>query len=505
MKSLPKWLRVTLVTVLSLALLGGAAYGVLLLIRGKGAAVPVYAVADVSTFASAGNAETQGKVTTDRIQSVYVTSTQEITEINVHEGQRVSVGDPLLSFDTTLTDLELERQDIAVRRTQLDLDTARQHLAEINTYRVYTPAAPGSDPTLIPTAVGVPRKGTGTQEDPYVYVWNNSCVYTEAFFDGLLPHLGAEPVAPVYAVFEIRSGDSLMGGILSCWEMVFTRNGDDSWSFVYTSPVYDPSTGLDDDGSAQDIPTGPVYTWTEIANMRKDAEQKIADLELKLKVEQLKYETLEYELANGVVTSRIDGVVKTVRSVEEARETGDPLVLVSGGGGYYVTGAMSETELATMKLGDTVSVLSWETYERLDGTITEISEFPAAENDYSYYHYSNGNQNVSLFPFTVFLPEDAKLREGEYVQMTYDPSSSSGTGLCLMNAFIRTENGRSYVWVAGEEGLERREVRTGRNLYGSYLEILSGLSRDDLIAFPYGSLKEGAPTVKADQNQLYGY
>ena len=74
-----------------------------------------------------------------------------------------------------------------------------------------------------------------------------------------------------------------------------------------------------------------------------------------------------------------------------------------------------------------------------------------------------------------------------------------------MNAFIRTENGRSYVWVAGENGLEKREIRTGRSLWGSYLEVLSGLGSEDLVAFPYGkNLREGAPTEKADRQQLYG-
>ena len=133
MKNLPKWLRYTLAGALTLALLGGVVYGVLLLIRGRGASVPVYAVKDVSTFASAGNAQTNGRVTTDRIQSVYVTATQEVTAVNVREGQRVSVGDALLSFDTTLTDLELARQGITLRQTELDLANAKKRLAAVNT------------------------------------------------------------------------------------------------------------------------------------------------------------------------------------------------------------------------------------------------------------------------------------------------------------------------------------------------------------------------------------
>ncbi|MBQ2895778.1 MAG: HlyD family secretion protein, partial [Oscillospiraceae bacterium] len=167
---------------------------------------------------------------------------------------------------------------------------------------------------------------------------------------------------------------------------------------------------------------------------------------------------------------------------------------------------LSETELATMQVGSSVTVRSWETYENLTGTIVEISEFPV-EQGY-YWHYSSGNQNVSLYPFTVFLPEDVSLRENEYVEMSYDPGAATGgSGLCLQNAFIRTENGKSYIWVRGEDGLlEKRQVQTGRSLWGSYLEILSGFSMEDYVAFPYGrSLREGARTQEATIDELYNY
>ena len=80
--------------------------------------------------------------------------------------------------------------------------------------------------------------------------------------------------------------------------------------------------------------------------------------ELDLKKARLEYETLEFEINNGVVYSKIDGVVKTIRSPDQAREEQLPAVLISGGGGYYVTGAMSETELETLRVGDTVTVMS---------------------------------------------------------------------------------------------------------------------------------------------------
>ena len=504
---MPRALRIVLLSLVSAAALGGTAFGVLLLIRGGGSAVNVYAATDISVnYASSGSAQTQGMVTTDKIQSVYLTATQRITEIHVKEGDRIAVGDPILSFDTTLTDLELERQRIAVEQLKLDLDKALRHQAELETYQVYVAPAPEEEPELTPSDLPLLRKGTGSKEDPYVYVWNDKCSYTAAFFDSILPHAAGElPV--VYAVFEVRQSDSAEGSILRSWEMILRRDLANNWSFTLVEPEYDPSAeGEEPEATPAPVTGNFVSSWAELQKMKKDAAQKLVDLELQLKMAEVKYETLEYELSNGEVLSTIDGVVKTVLDPEQALSENRPVVLLSGGGGYYVTGALSETELATMHIGDAVNVRSWETYELLTGSIVEISEFPV-EQGY-YWHYGSGNQNVSLYPFTVFLPEDVTLRENEYVEISYDPGAASGGGgLCLQNAFIRSENGKSYIWVRGADGLlEKREVQTGRSLWGSYLEILSGFGPEDYVAFPYGrSIREGAKTREATVDELYSY
>ena len=81
---MPRPARIALLTLVSLAVLGGSIFGVLLLIRGGGNAVNVYAATDLSVnYASSGSAQTQGMVTTDKVQSVYITATQRITEVHV--------------------------------------------------------------------------------------------------------------------------------------------------------------------------------------------------------------------------------------------------------------------------------------------------------------------------------------------------------------------------------------------------------------------------------------
>ena len=139
-------------------------------------------------------------------------------------------------------------------------------------------------------------------------------------------------------------------------------------------------------------------------------------------------------------------------------------------------------------------------YAEIEGEIVDISTFPTTDG----YNWSNGNQNVSFYPFTVFVSEDAALQENEYVSIQYSPAET-GSGIYLEMPFVVTENSKSYVYVADAEGkLEKREVTTGKSLWGSYIEITSGLTMDDLIAFPYGKdIKEGADTVEAGIEELY--
>jgi len=54
--------------------------------------------------------ESYGPVTTDKIQTVFLTDTQTVTEILVQAGDTVKKGDLLMTFDTTLSDLQLERK-----------------------------------------------------------------------------------------------------------------------------------------------------------------------------------------------------------------------------------------------------------------------------------------------------------------------------------------------------------------------------------------------------------
>lgn len=247
-------------------------------------------------------------------------------------------------------------------------------------------------------------------------------------------------------------------------------------------------------------------TQLEINKAILEKSQSVKEQEVNLKVAKLKLDKKLAELGDGNVYAEFDGTVKTVRDPDEAYNSSEAVVELSGGGGYYVTGTLSEMDLGSVQVGDTVSISSWMTGAACEGTIVSIDDYPTSNGN----NWGDGNRNASYYPFKVFVTEDANLQPNDYVDIQFQKNSGadeSGNSLYLESMFIRTENGKSYVMARGEDGrLEQRWVQTGRDLWGSYTQIRGGLTIDDYVAFPYGrDVTEGAKTAEATADQLYNY
>jgi hypothetical protein len=202
------------------------------------------------------------------------------------------------------------------------------------------------------------------------------------------------------------------------------------------------------------------------------------------------------------VYADIDGKVMSLLTEEEAKQQKQPFVKVSGGGGFYIEGSVSELEKENLKVGQEVTINDWNSGGSYTGEVVSIGEFPSDNDNWN----GMGNPTASYYPFRAFVDETADLQEGSHVSMSYSAASAE-QGIYLEKAFVRTEKGSSYVFVRGSDGkLEKRNVKVGKMLWGSYYEILSGLSAEDYLAFPYGKhVTHGAPTVESDISALYTY
>lgn len=307
---------------------------------------------------------------------------------------------------------------------------------------------------------------------------------------------------PYYVIFKITRENRLKGDILGWIGLHVYSDGsftffDASMNEDFSIPV-EPTVPTEPEPEIDYIGSG--YTYTQIQAMKEEQLQKIKDLELKLKLAGAELKIMQKELSDGNIYAEQDGKVISVLTEEEAKLNSQPIIKVTGGGGYYIDASISELERSGMKVGMEVTVNDWDTGMTYTGTVVSVGDMPSSSSSYN----GMNNPNASSYPFRVFVDESADLQAGHYVSVQY--STGEQTGIYLEKAFLRTDNGRSYVYVLGENGLlEQRTVQVGRNLNGYYVEILDGLTEDDMVAFPYGkNVKAGAPAEEGDYSDLYG-
>lgn len=389
--------------------------------------------------------------------------------------------------------------------------------------------------------------GSGNDKDNAIYYYrttdsDGSFALSQADLMGIFSSRGKTD-GTLYLVFVTRAGNKLGGAVMGNEGYILTAVTEDGPSGVSQDPQQPPAGGT----TAKKLVSVTVKPWNngfkkftdgapdygdkkaEIEKLQRkiaqiqelldtsmtqldlnkailEKAQAVKEQEVNLKVAKLKLDKKLAELGDGNVYAEFDGTVKAVRDPDEAYNNSEAVVELSGGGGYYVTGTLSEMDLGSVKVGDSVSISSWMTGAACEGTIVSIDDYPTSNGN----NWGDGNSNVSYYPFKVFVTEDANLQPNDYVDIQYQKDTSaeeSGSSLYLQSMFIRTDNGKSYVMARGEDGrLEQRWVQTGRDLWGSYTQIRGGLTIDDYVAFPYGrDVVEGAHTQEATTDQLYNY
>ena len=545
----------------------GAVWGGLTIARNaQRSDVKVYSVNDFCMTDYWGDtSSTSGMVTTDKIQKVFLSSSQTVNKVWVAEGDSVRKGDKLISYDSTLTQASVEQAKIDYDRQDESLTTAKNELeylkkaknketlkqeldkltAELDALKKkydedpdhpYNGDAPVTEGTIKDYKKTMTVKGAdGSDQTVNVlyYSWLSASRLNDSKVTEILTNLATlradkdHPSVDTYVVLVQRYEDKVGGYVDNTVGLVITETytaGDDtavpavpesrSVSFSVRSdlPEFEDTERKYDDAAIkrlqQKINLANMYLENsmeqkDLAKAIVDKAQEVKEKEVNLRLAKLSLDKKTKELGDGNVYAEFDGTVKAVRNADEAYNNSEAVIELSGGGGYYVTGTLSEMELGSVKVGDTVSISSWMTGAACEGTIVSIDDYPTTSGN----SWGDGNRNVSYYPFKVFVEEDASLQANDYVDIQYQKAGTQeqGSSLYLQSWFIRTDNGKSYVMARNEDGrLEQRWVQTGRDLWGSYTQIRGGLTTDDYLAFPYGrDVVEGARTAEAAADELY--
>ena len=366
----------------------------------------------------------------------------------------------------------------------------------------------------------IPYTGTGTEEDPYIFLCSSAkekVTMTGGFFNKMAGYsedgTQIEHQGGYWYQLEFHQSDKIRNyedRKESCTGY-YLINGS-----LLEKPVYEfaeveftladasryENDDADNDGSGGGDSTNPAGTTVSRADAIKYQNSKIASLKLDIQESDIKISRLEKKANKKLVSSKLDGTVSYVGDVSSGTTTdGKALLKVKSADGYYVVGAVSELMLDTVKEGTKLSCTSY-TSGQFEAEIMDVSEYPVD----SYNYYGDNNPNVSYYAFTAVVDDKSlQFDTPDYVMVELQNSAADNGSMVLSKAFVKSENGKNYVYKDDNGVLKKQEIRVGATVDGGYdIIIKGGISSDDKLAFPYGKdVVEGAKTNEVTLDYMY--
>lgn len=367
----------------------------------------------------------------------------------------------------------------------------------------------------------IPFTGSGTEEDPYVFLCSSAkekVTVMGSFFNRLagyssdgtkIVHQGGcwyqlefhqnDTIADYENRKESCTGYYLING--SLLEQPVYEFAEVEFTLADASKYNDDEIPDDDNPGGYD-PAEPTGTPISRADAIKYQRSKIASLKLDIQESDIKISQLEKKANKKLISSKLDGTVTYVGDTSGETTDGNALIKVKSSDGFYVIGSISELMLDEITEGTVLNCTSY-TSGSFEAEVMDVSEYPVTSNSY----YGDSNPNVSYYAFTAVVTDKSlQLEDQDYVTITYETSSSEGS-MVIQKAFVRSENGKSYVYKDENGVLKKQELTVGSTVDNGYSVIVKGgITSDDLIAFPYGKdVKEGAKTKEVSLNDMYGY
>ena len=369
-----------------------------------------------------------------------------------------------------------------------------------------------------------PFTGTGTEDDPYVFLVSSAkgkVTVMGSFFNRMAGYSedGTKVVQKggswfqlefhendTIADFEDRKlsctgyylidGSLLENPVYMYAETEFTL--DDAMKYDDTC---DDDEIPDDSGDGDDSTDSTAMTREDAIKIQKN---KVSSLKLDIEESNLNITKLENKVKNKLVTSKLDGTVAYIGDEATGSYNGDAFLKVKSKDGFYVTGTVSELMRDQMKEGTLLQCTSYDSGS-FEAKVLNVSDYPVDSSN-NFYYGGDSNPNVSYYTFNAEITDQSlQFTDQDYVTISLKSNKLSKGSLVVMKAFIRTENGTSYVYKDVKGTLKKQQVTVGSIVNSGYYAIVtSGLKSDDLLAFPYGNtVQEGAKTKEVTLDDMY--
>lgn len=475
----------------------------------------------------------EGVVSSGNVQTIKEDPNMLVEEIMVKEGDSVKKGTPIIKYDVTLLELDLKQKKNALAVAEDNINLAKKEITRLQGLQPSEALPPVPEPTMPP----IPEKpqvntvdnvidatsavsGNGSQNDPYKFNCNEATIVTSEFLNYIKTN-------NLFVEFDIYidntlsyawnvSGENILDENVSDWAVGLGVSNDgmgnvsvDFSSVHFGSFKAFPASSDEDDIYIPEISEDDfyqdyikpgsdnyIYSRDEISKMVSDKQEELKRLEIDKKAAEVEYEKAKSKNIDGVVKSSIDGVVTKVNDGSDIENTDSDILVIQGEAGLSITGSIGEYNLDKITEGTMISVTSYDSGVTAQAEVKSIDTTPV-EN---YYNYSE-NPNSSGYSFTADISEDVEgFNVGEWVVINLVDNEVSDS-IYLPLHYVREDNGSYYVFKAGEDGLlKKQNIKTGAIMYGSVIEVKSGLTLEDKICFPYGKkIKEGIKTKETDE------
>ncbi len=531
--------------VIVVVILAAIVAGILLWQTKHAKAVDVYPVSNIYQTYWGDDTSLSGTVSTGKQQNITLKESL-INSINVKEGDQVTAGDVLMVYDTTSFQLTLQSDRARIAVLEAQIQQCKNNIAK---YKGLQPSenAPKPKETIIDhgelkildkidkdmltgdnlvfqcdaeTVVTADflKQLRADKTSVELQMYDENTLYGSWYIDGgTLPATTIQyvPIDPEptpdptndssetsYKREEVEAitddwtlGDSLTfnGEGIS---VTLVDNTTGYGQFVACTPTeYERYEIISEDGYIPDGSDNYVYSKAELVKMIQQEQEQLAGYELDLKSANLTLQQDELVGENGEVTASISGTVSEVKDTSTLA-TGDTIFTVRGAESYAVTFFVSELDLSSINVGDSYNLYAYESSTSSTVTVSEIGSTPNTT-----YLGGGGNPNSSYYPITATVDDpDAQMTIGEWCEVTKISDTDLDSTMYLELMYVRKDDKGYYVMIADENNkLKKQYVRTGKTVWGYMIEIKSGISMEDRIAFPYGkTVKAGAPVTDVE-------
>lgn len=248
----------------------------------------------------------------------------------------------------------------------------------------------------------------------------------------------------------------------------------------------------------------PKESQFEYTTQIQSIQNSIKQSEFNLQNKKLELSRVEKEMKSSVITSKIDGVIKTINEKgvdNQGQEV--PFMTIVASGNYRVKGTVSELHVSEFQPEQKVTI-----YSRVDekakwvGSIVKVDLETKDKQSTDDSQAEGSPEQASRYPFYVSLEDATGLILGQHVYISLeDPQTVEidHKGILVYGSYLQKQGEQLFAWVEdSNREIYKKAVKANLlNEEEDLYDVIEGIQKEDYIACPMDSIKEGMKTIRS--------